>query len=180
MKDTGIVRRIDVLGRVVIPKEIRKTLKMNEGDPVEVYTEKDALVIKKYSPVKTLGGSLDCAAESLEKCTGHSVIVCDENTYLASSRSLAGEIVGNKITKAVEELLKRKKTLVVNRSEGGAPIEILPGDRFNFANKLFMPVMAGDETIGAIILADKSKDNPITSSDVSLAMLTAGFIAAHF
>ena len=67
MKDTGIVRRIDVLGRVVIPKEIRKTLKMNEGDPVEVYTEKDALVIKKYSPVKTLGGSLDCAAESLEK-----------------------------------------------------------------------------------------------------------------
>lgn len=118
MKDTGIVRRIDVLGRVVIPKEIRKTLKMNEGDPVEVYTEKDALVIKKYSPVKTLGGSLDCAAESLEKCTGHSVIVCDENTYLASSRSLAGEIVGNKITKAVEELLKRKKTLVVNRSEG--------------------------------------------------------------
>ena len=106
--------------------------------------------------------------------------MCDENTYLASSRSLAGEIVGNKITKAVEELLKRKKTLVVNRSEGGAPIEILPGDRFNFANQLFMPVMAGDETIGAIILADKSKDNPITSSDVSLAMLTAEFIAAHF
>ena len=87
MKDTGIVRRIDVLGRVVIPKEIRKTLKINEGDPVEIYTEKDALVIKKYSPVKTLGGSLDCAAESLAKCTGHSVIICDKANYISAAGS---------------------------------------------------------------------------------------------
>ena len=66
MKDTGIVRRIDVLGRVVIPKEIRKTLKMNEGDPVEVYTEKDALVIKKYSPVKNVRDiRLSCATKTL-------------------------------------------------------------------------------------------------------------------
>ena len=180
MKDTGIVRRIDVLGRVVIPKEIRKTLKMNEGDPVEIYTEKDLLVVKKYSPVKTLGGSLDCAAESLAKCTGHAVIVCDESNYLSAAGVNSKELVGNKISKAVEELLGKKKTLVVNRSEGGAPIDLIGGDRLNFANQLFMPIKSCEEIIGGLIVADKTKDSPITSSDINLAMLTAEFIAAHF
>ena len=80
----------------------------------------------------------------------------------------------------MEELLGKKKTLVVNRSEGGAPIDIIGGDRLNFANQLFMPIKSCEEIIGGLIVADKMKDNPITSSDINLAMLTAEFIAAHF
>lgn len=180
MKDTGIVRRIDVLGRVVIPKEIRKTLKINEGDPVEIYTEKDALVIKKYSPVKTLGGSLDCAAESLAKCTGHSVIICDKANYISAAGSGIKGIVSNRISSDVEKLITQKKTLVVNHSEGGAPVEIISGDSMNIANQLFMPIVSDDEPIGGIILVEKAKEKAITSSDINLAMLTAEFVSLHF
>lgn len=180
MKDTGIVRRIDVLGRVVIPKEIRKTLKINEGDPVEIYTEKDALVISKYSPVKTLGGSLDCAAESLAKCTGHSVIICDKTNYISAAGAGVKNVVSNKISSAVEKLIMQKKTLVVNHSEGGAPVEIIGDDSMNVSNQLFMPIVCSDEPIGGIILMEKAKEKAITSSDISLAMLTAEFVSLHF
>lgn len=180
MKETGIVRRIDVLGRVVIPKEIRKTLKMNEGDPVEIYTEKSALVIKKYSPVKSLEGSLECAAKSLFKCTGHIALICDAESYVSAAGLNAKDVIGSKIPKAIEELVTSKKTLVANKNDGGTVTDIIVGDKTTFANQLFMPIICDEEAIGGIILADKSKDSPITSSDISLAMLSAEFIAAHF
>ena len=84
MKATGIVRRIDDLGRVVIPKEIRRTLRIREGDPLEIYTEKDGEVIfKKYSPMGDLTEFAAQICESMGKNTGHIAAVCDRDAIIA-------------------------------------------------------------------------------------------------
>ena len=84
MKATGIVRRIDDLGRIVIPKEIRRTLRIREGDPLEIYTEKDGEVIfKKYSPMGELSSYAAEICESLYKSTGGTVAVCDRDSMIA-------------------------------------------------------------------------------------------------
>ena len=86
MKATGIVRRIDDLGRVVIPKEIRRTMRIREGDPLEIFTDREGEVIfKKYSPIGELADFASQYAETLHKTCGMSVVICDRDTVIAGS-----------------------------------------------------------------------------------------------
>ena len=86
MKATGIVRRIDDLGRVVIPKEIRRTMRIREGDPLEIYTEKDGEVIfKKYSPIGELANFVGAYTETVNKATGLTSIITDKDSVIAAS-----------------------------------------------------------------------------------------------
>ena len=86
MKATGIVRRIDDLGRVVIPKEIRRTMRIREGDPLEIYTEKDGEVIfKKYSPIGELSNFVGAYTETVNKATGLTAIITDKDSVIAAS-----------------------------------------------------------------------------------------------
>ena len=178
MKDTGIVRRIDVLGRVVIPKEIRKILKLSEGDPVEIYTDKDTIILKKYSHLTPVGDSMYSAAAALSKTTGHSAFAFDKERCIAASGAGSKEALSGKISEDILKLMKENKTLVVNHSEGGSPVGIVGNDSMNFANQLVLPIYSGEEAVGAIVLADRTKDRPITSSDINLTMLAAEFISA--
>ena len=93
MKATGIVRRIDDLGRIVIPKEIRRTMRIREGDPLEIYTDKDGGVIfKKYSPMGDLSQFAAQICETLHKTTGCSVAISDRDTIMAASGSCKRDI----------------------------------------------------------------------------------------
>ena len=84
MKATGIVRRVDDLGRIVIPKEIRRTLRIREGDPLEIYTEKDGGVIfRKYSPKGDLQEFAAQMCESIGSATGRVAAVSDRDTIIA-------------------------------------------------------------------------------------------------
>jgi AbrB family transcriptional regulator (stage V sporulation protein T) len=86
LKATGIVRRIDELGRVVIPKEIRRTLRIREGDPLEIFTDRDGeVILKKYSPIGELGEFAKQFAESLNKSLGHVACIADRDAILATS-----------------------------------------------------------------------------------------------
>ena len=88
MKATGIVRRIDDLGRVVIPKEIRRTLRIREGDPLEIFVDRDGeVILKKYSPISELGDFAKEYADALYDSLGHSVLICDRDVYIAVSGS---------------------------------------------------------------------------------------------
>ena len=82
MKATGIVRRIDELGRVVIPKEIRRTLRIKEGDPLEIFTDRDELMLKKYSPIATLEKFSKATARSLNDLSGKLSLICDTDGVL--------------------------------------------------------------------------------------------------
>ena len=86
MKATGVVRRIDDLGRVVIPKEIRKTLRIKEGDPLEIFTDREGqIILKKYSPIGELTEFATEYAETLSKTTGHIACITDKDNVIAVS-----------------------------------------------------------------------------------------------
>ena len=88
MKATGIVRRIDDLGRVVIPKEIRRTLRIREGDPLEIFTDREGeVILKKYSPIGELGTLAKLYAESLAQTLGCTVCITDMDQVVAVSGS---------------------------------------------------------------------------------------------
>ena len=106
MKATGIVRRIDDLGRVVIPKEIRRTMRIREGDPLEIYTDRDGEVIfKKYSPIGELSQFATQYAETLHKTCGLSVIICDRDAVIACAGVPRKEYADRKLSAEFEEII---------------------------------------------------------------------------
>ena len=108
MKATGIVRRIDELGRVVIPKEIRRTLRIREGDPLEIFTDRDGeVILKKYSPIGELGDFAKEYAESLYQALGHTAVICDKDAVIAVAGGSKRELMDKPISEEVERLMKK-------------------------------------------------------------------------
>ena len=145
MKATGIVRRIDDLGRVVIPKEIRRTLRIREGDPLEIYTEKDGEVIfKKYSPMGELSSYAAEICESLYKSTGGTVAVCDRDSMIAVSGGGKKELLEKPVSKALEEIMENRRAV---RTESGsrAPRPVPPAAGSAAAAPIPVAIVSGDD-----------------------------------
>lgn len=114
MKATGIVRRIDDLGRVVIPKEIRRTMRIREGDPLEIYTDNDGQVIfKKYSPIGELSAFAGQYAEVLSKTAGYPVIVCDRDHVISVAGVPKKELIERRVSPALEEMMEQRRSFAV-------------------------------------------------------------------
>ena len=113
MKATGVVRRIDDLGRVVIPKEIRRTLRIKEGDPLEIFTDKEGeVILKKYSPIGELSEFASEYAETLTKTTGHIACITDKDTVIAVSGAAKREWLEQGISKELERILEDKEKYI--------------------------------------------------------------------
>jgi stage V sporulation protein T len=113
LKATGIVRRIDDLGRVVIPKEIRRTLRIREGDPLEIFVDREGeVILKKYSPIGELGDFAKEYADSLHETIGHISMIADRDVIIALSGANKREFLGKSIGKAVERALEERTTFV--------------------------------------------------------------------
>lgn len=112
MKATGIVRRIDDLGRVVIPKEIRRTLRIREGDPLEIFVDRDGeVILKKYSPISELGDFAKEYADALYDSLGHNVLVCDE-ILLSQYQAYQKEYLNKSVTHLIEKRWKKESLLL--------------------------------------------------------------------
>ena len=110
MKATGIVRRIDDLGRVVVPKEIRKTLRIREGDPLEIFTDREGkIILKKYSPVGELGANAAILAESIARTLGCTVCITDLDQVVAASGAGSRELKGQYISEELEHMIQERK-----------------------------------------------------------------------
>ena len=147
MKATGIVRRIDDLGRVVIPKEIRRTMRIREGDPLEIYTEKDGEVIfKKYSPIGELGDFAANYAETLAKASGHGACITDRDNVIAVSGLPKKELIEKPVSSELENVMNEK--LVVSYKDGN-PVSIADGvDKYNAG--VVVPIVSEGDTIGSV------------------------------
>mgnify|MGYP000838925121 FL=1 len=123
MKATGIVRRIDDLGRIVIPKEIRRTLRIRETDPLEIFTDREGeIILKKYSPIGELGAFAKEYAESLAQTTGHTVCVSDRDQIIAAAGPDKKDMIKKNITKKMEQLLEKVRLLHIQndfKNNGG-------------------------------------------------------------
>ena len=163
MKATGIVRRIDDLGRVVIPKEIRRTLRIREGDPLEIYTEKDGEVIfKKYSPMGDLTEFAAQICESMGKNTGHIAAVCDRDAIIAVYGAQRRELIDNHCSQELERLMESRK--IYRYQPGQARLH--PSDA---SERYFLgvaaPILAEGDLMGAVMLLLDEQDAPLTEAE---------------
>ncbi|MCL4351535.1 MAG: AbrB/MazE/SpoVT family DNA-binding domain-containing protein, partial [Firmicutes bacterium] len=118
MKATGIVRRIDDLGRVVIPKEIRRTLRIREGDPLEIFVDRDGeVILKKYSPIGELGDFAKEYADSLHEAVGHIALIADRDAVIAVSGAPKKEFLNKSLGVLVEKSMEDRKTLSYNHGD---------------------------------------------------------------
>lgn len=173
MKATGIVRRIDDLGRVVIPKEIRRTLRIREGDPLEIFVDREGeVILKKYSPISELGDFAQEYAESLAENSGQLVLVSDRDEVIAVSGGAKKDFLGNGILSVVEKAMENRQT--VYEEKKGEPLvenhEELTGPY------VVAPIVASGDPIGAIIIVSKDKES-IGEVEKKLAETAAGFLA---
>ena len=175
MKATGIVRRIDDLGRVVIPKEIRRTLRIRDGDPLEIFTEKDGEVIfKKYSPIGELGDFAVNYVETLAKASGHAACITDRDNVIAVSGIPKKELVEKKISHELDDLLNDRESVTY---ESGRTISVADGnDKYNAG--VVVPIVSEGDTIGSVMFVMRDGEKP-TEIEEKLAQTAAGFLGKH-
>ncbi len=178
MKATGIVRRIDDLGRVVIPKEIRRTLRIREGDPLEIFTDKDGeVILKKYSPIGELGDFATQYADSIHKTSGHITCIADRDTIIAVSGAAKKEFLEKSLSSEVERIIEEKTTLVVKSSDDKS-ITILAdeGTDKKYTSQVVTPIISEGDPIGAVILLSTDPNSKMGEVEAKLAQSAAGFL----
>lgn len=172
MKATGIVRRIDDLGRVVIPKEIRRTLRIREGDPLEIFVDREGeVILKKYSPISELGDFAQEYAESLAEHTNLLVMIADRDTYIAVAGGSKKEYLNKGIGRTVEKSMIDRMTVL----ETDGLVEVVEGINSEGAY-VIAPIIANGDPIGAVVMVAK-EDEALTELEQKLAETAAGFLA---
>ncbi len=179
MKATGIVRRIDDLGRVVIPKEIRRTLRIREGDPLEIFTDREGeVILKKYSPIGELSDFAKEYTESLYQSLGHVACVADKDSIIAVSGGSKKEFLDKSVSADLEKIMEEKKTVIANRSEDGRFYNIISDDDENskYSAQVIVPIVTEGDSIGAVILLSKEPNVRMADTEVKVAETAAGFL----
>lgn len=182
MKATGIVRRIDDLGRVVIPKEIRRTLRIREGDPLEIFVDREGeVILKKYSPIGELGDFAKEYVDSLNETTGHIAMIADRDVIIAVAGANKREFMGKPVGKAVERALEERKTLLMKEIENpdDENVHIVQTDdrEYTIKTQVIAPIISQGDPIGAVIIVSKDANVKMGDLEVKLAETAAGFLS---
>lgn len=174
MKATGIVRRIDDLGRVVIPKEIRRTMRIREGDPLEIFTDNDGeVVFKKYSPVGEMSPFTSTYADVLSRACGMPVLICDRDHVVAVAGVSRKEYMERRISSQLEEIIDQRRTKV---AVAGETKRISPVDGVDRYIGVVSPIIASGDVIGAVCLLLPESGAVPSEGDVKLAQVAAAFL----
>ncbi len=174
MKATGIVRRIDDLGRVVIPKEIRRTMRIREGDPLEIFTNRDGEVIfKKYSPIGELGDFASQYAEALSKTAGRPVCITDKDNVIAVSGAPKKEFFEKRVSPELERIMSEKTTFL--RKENTNTVSVADGTE-RYTAGVVVPIISEGDPIGSVIMLSGERDEQMGEVEEKLAQSAAGFL----
>ena len=178
MKATGVVRRIDDLGRVVIPKEIRKTLRIKEGDPLEIFTDKEGeVILKKYSPIGELSEFATEYAETLAKTTGHIACITDRDTVIAVSGGSKKEFLEQGISEELEKIMEDKeKYTSKENNDMSVPITKNDTKERKFNSQVVYPIISDGDTIGTVILLAKDKATKMSEVEQKVVQSAASFL----
>lgn len=177
MKATGIVRRIDDLGRVVIPKEIRRTLRIREGDPLEIFTDREGgVILKKYSPINELNDFAKEYAESLNSSIGQMVVICDKDAIISVSGSAKKEYLEKRVSDEIESLMDERKSF--NMAEAGKPIPLFDDDEAEgkYTAQVAVPIIAEGDAVGAVVIFSKDQDVKFGEMEEKMAETAALFL----
>ena len=175
MKATGIVRRIDDLGRVVIPKEIRRTLRIREGDPLEIYVDRDGeVILKKYSPIGELGEFAREYADSLFEGMGHITLIADRDVVIAAAGPAKKEYQDKAVGPLVEQAMENRRLWM---ETNGGSFEVFKEHQETYSSVCIAPIVAAGDPIGAVILLSKQEQAKMGQMEVKMAETAAAFLA---
>lgn len=174
MKTTGIIRRIDDLGRIVIPKELRKSLRIKNGDSLEIFVDQEDIILKKYSPIESIEEAAIKYVDGFNQVIKHNVIVTDKDKVIAVSGELKKKYLGKKITEFTERGIERRDSFVERQKK-----------LFSFVDGVedlgyysFSSIVSDSDTIGSVIII--SIDAPILESDEKLAVILSKLLSGKF
>ncbi len=175
MKATGIVRRIDELGRIVIPKEIRRTMRLRDGDPLEIFIDRNgSVILKKYSPIAELGNFAKEYAESLAQVSGHSICITDNDQVIATAGGVKRDYVGRSITGSLEDLIGTRKNVLNNITDTDYVSILDPQEEKR--PQVISPILCEGDAIGAVVLMGKTDDVRMGETEQVLARCAADFM----
>lgn len=172
MKATGIVRRIDDLGRVVIPKEIRRTLRIREGDALEIFTDaQGGVIFKKYSPVGELSAFAAQYAEVLSKSANVPTLVCDRDHVVAAAGVSRKEYLERRVTPELEECMQSRHNFISSGKSEFKPVEGV--DR---PAAIVYPIIASSDVTGAVVMLEGEDNTVPDEAETKLAQVAAAFL----
>ena len=175
MKATGIVRRIDDLGRVVIPKEIRRTMRIREGDPLEIFTERDGEVIfKKYSPIGELSSFATQYAETLSKTSGFPTVITDKDSVIAVSGVPKKELNDKRISIDIEKIMRDKTTFIDQTGDKKTPV--VDGEDKHTAC-IIAPIVSEGDSIGTVVFLYSENVKQVGEVEEKLVQSAAVFLS---
>ena len=167
MRATGIVRRIDDLGRVVVPKEIRRTLRIREGDPLEIFTDKDGeIILKKYSPIGELGVFAQQYVEAAAQIIGHAICVSDRDQIIA---------VAGAPKKELEEAINDREAILARKGEKKY-IRILSNSDEEYYGEIVQTILCEGDAIGAVIILSRTESEVLGEAEQKAAVIAANFL----
>ena len=176
MKATGIVRRIDDLGRVVIPKEIRRTLRIKEGTPLEIFTDREGeVILKKYSPIGELSIFAKEYVEALAQTTGMMACITDHDQVVAASGHGSREYEGKGISRELDRVIAEREMKCYYGEEKGK-IALVENQKENKAGLIIQPIICAGDAIGSVALVGKSNGERPGNSEKMLVQTAAGFL----
>lgn len=175
MKATGIVRRIDDLGRIVVPKEIRRILRIREGDNMEIYTDGEGgIVLKKYSPIGEMGHVAVQYAETLSQVSGQIAIITDRDQVIAATGPAKREYSGRRISKKLENIMVDRE---MYHSVNGKPVvSITDVDTIAPTEQMIQPIICEGDVIGSVVVMSKEKGKGFSEIEKKLINMAANFL----
>ncbi len=173
MKATGIVRRIDDLGRVVIPKEIRRTMRIREGDPLEIYTDNDGEVIfKKYSPIGELSDFAGQFADVMARSCELPVLICDRDHCVAAAGISKKEVLERRISPHLEEIMESRRSVAVHKGDIG---KVPPLEGLDIRMVVAIPIIAAGDVAGAVTLVTDG-EAVANDTDFKMCQIASAFL----
>ena len=172
MKSTGVVRRIDELGRIVVPKEMRRILRIREGDSLEISTDSDSIVLKKYSLVESINSFIVQYVDAIHASSKKEIIVTDMEKVVAASSGFKKSLIGKKIDVKLDDKIQKRQTQTFER---GSNIEVCDGLVLTQAVTL-KPISVYGDLIGCVCVLGDNYSNEV---EKMLAELTSAFIGKY-
>ena len=176
MKATGIVRRIDDLGRVVIPKEIRRTLRLREGTPLEIFTDREGeIILKKYSPMLELTAFAGQYADAMAQSTGLMVCITDRDQVIAVAGGAKKDLLSKTISKELEDAINNR-TFHISQKDGKTFLSLIGEPLENVTAQVVAPIICEGDAIGAVVIMSREPRARFGDMEMKLASTAAGFL----
>jgi len=184
LKATGIVRRIDDLGRIVIPIEIRRDMRIRDGDPLEIFVDKNGeVILKKYSAVAELGPFAQAIVQSLHDTTGHIALLTDRDAVVAVAGAPERQFLGKRIGPAALRAMDGRETMIFtprSHAHAGSTVEEAGGTgTCCFASEGIVPIVVGGDPVGTVILGNTGQETVMGELEQKLTQAAAGFLSRH-